>query len=114
MPSGQRSRLGLHGRCGGELRSDCFFSDVVAGIQHELHIHRPLPKLGGDAGDAVGKLGFHPIELETVRRGYPQATLFEIKGRERFYPGAVLLRRKFLLQLRSTGLPKFFHAIGLV
>ena len=114
MSSGQRSRLGLHDSCVRELRRHWFFGDVVAGIQHELHVHRLLPELRGDTGDAGSKLGFHPIELETVRRGNPQAPLFKLKGSQRLYPSAKLLRRQFLLQLRSTGLPKFFHAIGLV
>jgi len=80
-----------------------------ARVEHELHFDRRFPELRGQRTDAAGKLGFHPVQLETVRCGNAQAPVLEVERRQRLDPGTELLRRQFLLQLRGAGLPEIFH-----
>ena len=76
------------------------------------------PPLSPDTNDlsslALSEGGDPPHLDHHQTRAYIHAVVPAAGFGQRFDPGAELLRRQFRLQLRSTGLPKFFHAIGLV
>src|SRR5205085_1543569 len=100
----------LGGRAGRLAIADRFlFLRQVARVEHEQYIHRTLPVLRGEGGDAVGKLRLYPVELEAVRRCNAQLAVLVVEGDQRFDPRGILLRCQLEFQLRGTGLPKVIH-----